>query len=334
MPMTLHHLPLRTHRFALPNFRFHTGAVMDALQMHCVTLGNPAGEPVLLLHGTGGSAQSFLAPDFGGLLFGPGQPLDASRYLLVMPDSLGHGGSAKPSDGLRTGFPRYNYDDMVQAQHRLVTEGLGIRHLRLVLGNSMGGMHAWLWGTRFPDAMDALVAMACQPAPMAGRNWILRRLIGELIRSDGDYQAGDYVQQPRAARLASIFFAFATNGGNLALQQAAGTRAEADALLDARLSAPFTADANDLIYQWEASGDFDPSPDLERISAQVLAINAADDERNPPETGAMERAMRRVKHGRHLLIPASVHTTGHGTTWNARWYLDELAALLKAAPRG
>ncbi|WP_288251638.1 alpha/beta fold hydrolase [uncultured Hydrogenophaga sp.] len=317
----------------LDDFRFHTGETLGQLGMGFVTLGHPGGEPVLLLHGTGGSASSFLTEAFGGVLFGPGQPLDLARHFVVAPDSLGHGTSAKPSDGLLTGFPRYNYDDMVHAQYRLVTEVLGIRHFRLVMGNSMGGMHAWLWGVKYPGMMDALVPMACQPTAMSGRNWILRRMLGELIRNDADYRHGRYESQPRAAHLASLFFAFATNGGDIALQAAAPTRAAADALLDARLAALPDADANDLIHQWEASGDFDASVGLERITAHVLAINSADDERNPPETGRMARAMERVKHGRCWLIPASTQTCGHGTTWHARWYAQPLAELLDSAPR-
>lgn len=323
---------LRSHKFEIRNFRLRTGVVMESLRMNYLTAGDPGGEPVLLLHGTGGSAQQFLAHEFAGHLFKPGKALDASRYFIVMPDNLGHGQSSKPSDGLRTGFPRYDYEDMVEVQFRLVKEGLGIRRLRLVMGNSMGGMHTWLWGVKYPNEMDILVPMASQPTAMAGRNWILRRMIGEAIRNDPDYRSGDYVTQPRAVQLASLFFSFATNGGNLALHHAAPTRAKADALLDAQLAAACSADANDILYQWESSGNFDVSAGLERIEARVLAINAADDERNPPETGVMTQCIQRVKHGRYMQIPATVDTAGHGTTWNARWYAAELAALLRDAP--
>lgn len=324
---------MNTHTFHLKDFRFHTGEVIEKLAMKVTTLGNPDGEPVLLLHGTGGSSATVLDDRFSGALFGLGQPLDASRHFLIVPDSLGHGGSAKPSDGLRARFPRYNYDDMVRAQYRLVMETMGIQHLRLVMGNSMGGMHTWLWGILYPGKMDALVPMACRPSAMSGRNWILRRLIVEAIRSDPNYLLGDYKTQPPSARLASIFLSFATNGGELALQAAAPNRERADAMLDAQLAAPFSADANDVIYQWEASGDFDASPKLDRITAQVLAINSEDDERNPPALGLMEGAMQRVHHSRYLLIPASAHTSGHGTTWNARWYATHLADFLREAPR-
>jgi homoserine O-acetyltransferase len=316
------------------DFRFHTGQVLPELRLNYVTIGAPTGEPVLVLHGTAGSAASMLTPAFAGELFGPGQPLDASRYFVIIPDGLGTGKSARPSDGLRAAFPRYNYDDMVAAQYRLVTEHLGVKRLRAIIGNSMGGMHTWIWGVKYPDAMDALVPMACQPTEMSSRNWMTRRLITDSIRNDPEWAGGNYTKQPRSAQFASVFFGIATSGGNLALYKAASTRAQADKLLDARLNAPFTADANDVLYQWESSGDYNPSPGLERIRAAVLAINAADDERNPPETGVMEREMKRVKNGRYYLIPASEQTAGHGTTGQAKWWKGQLAELLQKLPRG
>ena len=315
------------------DFKFHTGEVMPELRIHYTTVGDPKGEPVLVLHGTTGSAQSMLTPAYAGELFGPGQPLDAAKYFIIIPDSVGHGKSSKPSDGLRTRFPKYDYDDMVDAQYRLVKEGLGIKHLRLITGNSMGGMQTWIWGTKYPGEMDALVPMACQPTAMSSRNWILRRLIVDSITNDPEWNNGNYTKQPRSAQFASVFFGFATSGGSQALAKAAPTREQADALLDARMKAPFTADANDTLYQWASSGDYNPSPGLERIQATVLAINAADDERNPPETGLMEREMRRVKDGHLYLIPASAETAGHGTTGNARWYKPQLADVLKGAGR-
>jgi homoserine O-acetyltransferase/O-succinyltransferase len=315
------------------NFRFHTGEVMPELRLHYRTVGNPSGDPVLVLHGTGGSGASMLTPSFADELFGPGQPLDASKYFIILPDAIGTGKSSKPSDGLRMKFPKYDYDDMVDAQHRLVTDGLGIRRLRLVLGNSMGGMHTWLWGERYPDVMDALVPMASQPTPMASRNWMLRRMMIEMIRSDLDWNDGNYTSQPRSLRLASVFFSIATSGGTLAYQKLAPTREKADKLVDERLAAPASADANDFLYQWESSGDYDPSPGLERIQAALLAINSADDERNPPETGITERALKRVKNGRLYLIPASEDTRGHGTTGMAKFWKEELRQLLQVAPR-
>jgi homoserine O-acetyltransferase len=315
------------------DFKFHTGKVMNEMRIAYRTVGEPSGEPVLVLHGTTGSGASMLTPAFAGQLFGPGQPLDASKYFIILPDSIGHGGSAKPSDGLRAKFPRYNYDDMVAAQHRLLTEHLGIRHLRLIIGNSMGGMETWIWGATHPDFADVLVPMAAQPTAMSSRNWILRRLLIEMVESDPDYRGGDYTSPPKALRIANVFFALATSGGNIALQKAAPTSAKADEIVKARLAAPMNADANDFIYQWGSSRDYDASAKLEQITATVLAINAADDERNPPETELMADAMKRVKNGRLLLIPASAATSGHATTGNAKFYASELGEILKAAPR-
>jgi homoserine O-acetyltransferase len=315
------------------DFKFHTGEVMPELRLAYTTVGEPTGEPVVLLHGTTGSAASMLTPAFAGELFGAGQPLDANKYFIIIPDAIGHGKSSKPSDGLRAKFPKYNYDDMVEAQVRLVNEGLGIRHVRLVIGNSMGGMHTWLWGTKYPAYMDALVPMAAQPSEMASRNWMLRRLLVETVRSDPGWNGGNYTEQPRAMKMASVFYAIATNGGTLAFQKAAPTREAADKLVDARLAAPFNADANDFVYQWESSRDYNASPGLERIQAALLAINAADDERNPPETGIMERELKRVKNGRLHLIPASEDTRGHGTTGNAKFWSSQVQQLLQAAPK-
>jgi homoserine O-acetyltransferase len=315
------------------DFRFHTGDVMPELRLHYTTIGDPSGEPVLVLHGTTGSGAAMLTPAFAGELFGAGQPLDATRYYIILPDSVGHGKSSKPSDGLRTKFPAYNYDDMVAAQYRLVTEGLGLRHLRLVLGNSMGGMHAWIWGTTYPGFMDALVPMASQPSEVSSRNWMMRRLIIDSIRTDPDWQHGNYADQPRSARVASVFYGIATAGGTLAYQKLAPTREAADAMLNQRLAAPFPGDANDVLYQWDSSRDYNPSPDLERIEAPVLAINAADDERNPPETGIMERELKRIKAARIFLIPASENTRGHQTTAFAGFWKQPFAEWLEIVPR-
>lgn len=315
------------------DFRFHTGEVMPELRLHYATIGNPSGEPVLVLHGTAGSAAGMLTPNFAGELFGPGQPLDAAKYFIILPDAIGAGKSAKPSDGLRTAFPRYNYDDMVAAQHRLVTEGLGLRHLRLILGNSMGGMHAWIWGATHPDFMDALVPMASQPTEMSSRNWLMRRMLIDAIRNDPDWNGGNYTKQPRSVQAANVFFGIATNGGTLAYQSMAPTREKADKLLDDRLAAPFTADANDYLYQWESSRDYNAAPGLERVTATLLAINSADDERNPPETGIMERELKRVKNGRLYLIPASDQTRGHGTTGIPKFWKEQVRDFLSTAPR-
>jgi homoserine O-acetyltransferase len=245
------------------DFRFHTGEVMPQVTLNYRTIGSPTGEPVLVLHGTAGSGSgaSMLTPAFAGELFGPGQPLDATRYYIIIPDTIGHGKSSKPSDGLRTKFPKYNYDDMVDAHYRLLTEHLNVRHVRAIIGNSMGGMETWIFATKYPDYMDVAIPMACFPTEMSSRNWMLRRLITDSIRNDPDWKDGQYTQQPKSPRVASVFFGIATSGGNQALYKAAPTREKADAL-------------------------------LEKIKAVVLAINAADDERNPPELGVMERDSR------------------------------------------
>jgi homoserine acetyltransferase len=317
----------------LKDFRFHTGQVLPALRMNYTTLGDPKNEAVLVLHGTTGNGAGMLQPVFGGELFGAGQPLDAAKYFIILPDSVGTGKSSKPSDGMRAAFPLYNYTDAVLAQYRLVTEGLGIKHLRLVIGNSMGGMQTWMWGAAYPGFMDALVPMASQPTEMSSRNWILRRLVTDSIRNDPDWKNGNYTQQPRSLQVASVFYNFASNGGNQALQKAAPTRALADALLETRLNAPFAGDANDHLYQWDSSRDYNPAAGLERISAALLAINSADDERNPPETGTLEREIKRVKNGRIYLVPASEFTAGHGTTFQAKFWKSQLSDLLQTAPR-
>jgi homoserine O-acetyltransferase len=315
------------------DFKFHTGQTMPELRLHYTTIGEPSGQPVLVLHGSGGSAASMLTPAFAGELFGPGQPLDATKYYIIIPDSLGHGKSAKPSDGLKTAFPKYDYEDMVDAQYRLIGEGLGIKHLRLVIGNSMGGMHSWIWGVKYPQAMDVLVPMASQPTEMAARNWMLRRLMLETIRNDPDYNGGNYTSPPRMMKYAITAFGVASAGGTLGYQTLAPTAETADRMVDERLALPVSADANDFIYQWEASHDYNPSPGLQRIEATVLAINAADDERNPPETGVTEAALKRVKHGKLYLIPASTETRGHLTTGNAAFYQQQLRELLATAPQ-
>jgi homoserine O-acetyltransferase/O-succinyltransferase len=288
------------------DFRFHTGEVMPELRLHYTTVGAPSGQPVLILHGTTGSGAAMLSPAFAGELFGP---------------------------GLRTKFPRYNYDDMVAAQHKLVTEGLGIRHLRLVLGNSMGGMHTWIWGVNYPDVMDALVPMASQPTEISGRNWMMRRMLIDAIRNDPAWNNGDYVTQPRSVQAANVFFGIATSGGTQAYHKLAPTREQADKFLDDRLAAPFKADANDFLYQWDASRDYNPAPGLERVQAALLAINSADDERNPPELGILEREIKRIKNGRMNLIPGSEDTRGHGTTGMARFWKQQVEELLQTVPR-
>lgn len=315
------------------SFTFHTGEKLDNLRMSYITVGDPKNPAVLYLHGTNRPASDMLSKDFGGELFGPGQPLDASKYYIIAPDGIGVGKSSKPSDGLRTKFPEYNYTDMVQAQHRLLTEGLGIKHLRLVMGNSMGGMQTWMWGQSWPDMMDALVPMASQPTAMSARNWIMRRMMIESIKQDPAWNQGNYTSPPPSLRVANVMFGFGTSGGTLAYQALAPTRAQADELVDVRLAAPLPGDANDFIYQWQSSADYDAAPKLSAIRAPVLAINSADDERNPPETGTMQASLAQLKDARLVLIPASAETRGHGTTSMARFYAEPLGEFMKATAR-
>jgi homoserine O-acetyltransferase len=315
------------------DFKFHTGEVMPELRLHYTTVGEPSGQPVLVLHGTGGSGASMLTPGFAGELFGAGQPLDAAKYYIIIPDGIGHGKSSKPSDGMKTGFPKYDYDDMVEAQYRLVTEGLGVKHLRLVIGNSMGGMHTWLWGEKYPKAMDALIPMASQPTEMASRNWMLRRIMLDTIRNDPDYNGGNYTSQPRMMKYAVTAYGIASIGGTLAYQSQAPTAAKADKIVDERLATPITVDANDFVYQWESSHDYNAGEKLEQIEASLLLINSADDERNPPETGLTDAAMKRIKNSRLYLIPASTETRGHGTTGNAKFYVEQVRQFLQTAPQ-
>ena len=319
--------------FIAKNFKFHTGETMPELKLHYTTVGEPTGQPVLVLHGSGGSALTMLTPTFAGELFGPGQPLDATKYFIIIPDGIGHGKSSKPSDGMKTAFPKYDYDDMVDAQYKLVTEGLGIKHLRLVIGNSMGGMQTWLWGEKYPAFADALVPMASQPTEMAARNWLLRRAMLETIRNDPGYMNGNYTTQPPMIKYAVVAFGLASAGVTLGYQTLAPTGEKADKIYDARINGPFHADANDFVYQWDASHDFNPSAALDKIAAPVLLINAADDERNPPETGVTEAAMKRVKNGKIYLIPASPQTRGHSTTGDAKFYKEQLADFIAATAK-
>lgn len=315
--------------WTLRDFRFHTGEVLPELRLHYATVGAPSGEPVLILHGSTGAGTNMLRADFAGELFGPGQPLDASRYFIILPDAIGAGKSTKPSDGLRTRFPQYNYDDMVRAQYRLVTQHLGVRHLRLVLGQSAGGMQTWVWGVTYPDFMDALMPLASMPVEVSGRNWMMRRMLIDAIRNDPDWNGGNYTKQPPSLQAALVFFGIATTGGTRALYKSAPTREKADQVVALRLAQTTQADANDVLYQYEASRDYNPAPKLERVQAVLLAINSADDERNPPELGIVEREIKRVKHGQYVLIPASDETRGHGTTAAAKWWKHHLVELLQ-----
>ena len=323
-----------TDTFVIENFTFHTGEVMPEMRVSYTTVGDPSGEPVLMLHGTTGSARSMLGDGFAGALYGPGQPLDATRYYIIIPDAIGTGDSSKPSDGLRAAFPKYNYVDMVEAQHDLLTNHLGIDHLRLVMGNSMGGMLTWTWGIQYPDFMDALVPMASLPGPMSGRNWMMRRMLIDSVRNDPTWNGGDYTEQPPALRVANVWFSVATSNGEKRLAKIGNTREAADAYLDKRLAEGTAPDANDAMYQWNASRDFDPVPDLGNIEAALLVINSEDDERNPPELDTLANGMAAIGHGEVYIIPATDETSGHGTTGSmAALYAEPLAAFLEAAPK-
>ena len=323
----------------LRDFRFSTGETLPQVRIHYRTLGTlrkdgkgSAANAVLLLHGTTGTGKAFLAENFAGVLFGPGQLLDASKYYLILPDGIGHGESSKPSDGMRARFPRYTYEDMVTAQYRLATEGLHVDHLRLILGTSMGGMHAWMWGERYPGFMDGLVPLASVPAQIAGRNRVFRRMVSDDIRGDPDWKNGDYTVQPRGLAAAVQVLLFMVSSP-YQWQKAGPTRDAADRLLaDQTRLRSAGADANDFLYAFEASREYDPSADLEKIRAPVLAINSADDVVNPPELGLMEKLMPRVRRGRYVLIPTGPETRGHGThSWPALWQ-DHLRRFMAQLP--
>lgn len=319
----------------LSDFRFASGEVLPEVRISYVTYGRRLDDSrgrtanaVLVLHGTGGSSAQFLGPSFAGVLFQPGQPLDASRFYVVIPDGIGHGGSSKPSDGLRAKFPRYTYDDMVRAQYRLLTEKLGVTHLRLVIGTSMGGMHTWMWGESHPDFMDALLPLACLPAPIAGRNRMWRRLAMDLIREDPDWKGGEYAAQPRGLK-GALALLLVVSGSPLGWMQLAPDPASADAAAEKFVADRFaTTDANDLLRALDASRDYDPWPGLEKIRAPLLAINFADDAINPPELGILEKGVARVKNGQAVVFPLSEKTRGHQTHTLADLWKTYLVELL------
>lgn len=315
--------------FVVKDFKLSNGQSLPELKLGYVTLGEPTGEPVLVLHGTGGTGKGMLNPGFGGELFGPGQPLDAAKHFIILPDAIGTGRSSKPSDGLRMAFPRYGYEDMVRGQH-LVVQHLGVKKLKLVIGNSMGGMQTWMWGYMYPDMMANLVPMAATPNEVAGRNWMTRRMLIDMIKLDADWNGGAYTKQPRSLAMAQAYFQMGTSGGDQGLHQVAPTNAKADEWVEKQLATPTTADANDIIYQFDASRDYNPAPHLEKITARLLAVNSADDERNPPHLGLMQPAMSRMKSGALYLIPASPDTRGHGTTGMAKWWKAELKKFMDA----
>lgn len=316
-----------------------SGQRLDGLRIHYRTLGTArrgadgrVENAVLLLHGTGGTGAQFLSPQFAGELFGPGQPLDVAHYYIIMPDNLGHGGSSKPSDGLRARFPAYGYDDMVEAQRRLLTEGLGVDRLRLILGTSMGCMHAFVWGETHPDFADALMPLACQPTAIVGRNRLWRAMLMDGIRSDPAWNGGDYAEQPQQGLRTAVDMLLLAGGAAMPMQQDLATRDAVDGWLKTQQDRRIPAlDANDLWYQVNASSDYDPSAGLERITAPVMWINSADDFINPPELGLSEQFAPRLARGRYRLIPNSVGGKGHGThTWAVFWKQDLIELLARS----
>jgi homoserine O-acetyltransferase len=335
--------PPSEHDFVIKNFRFASGESLPELRIHYRTFGRPerdahgtARNAVLILHGTTGSGAQFLRPEFAGELFEAGEPLDAGLFFIILPDGIGHGKSSKPSDGLHARFPHYGYRDMVEAQYRLVTEGLGVNHLRLVMGTSMGGMHTWLWGELHPDFVDALMPLACLPTQISGRNRVWRRVIIDAIRGDPDWRGGEYSSQPPSLRTAAEMLFFMSSNP-VVRQREMPTLVKSDEVLDGFVAREVRAlDATDVLYAVEASSDYDPGPALEKIRARLLAVNTADDLINPPELGILEREIKRVPQGRAVVLPLSEKTRGHGThTLAALWkqYLVELLwASAGAAP--
>jgi homoserine O-acetyltransferase/O-succinyltransferase len=327
----------------LREFHFRSGETLQNVKLHYRTVGRPVRDAqgvvtnaVLVLHGTGGTGAQFIRPEFSGRLFAPGGILDSSKYYVIMPDGIGHGDSSKPSDGLHARFPRYGYLDMIEGQYRLLVEGLGINHLRLVMGTSMGGMQTWLWGERHPDFMDALMPLASIPTQISGRNRVWRRMVIDAIHNDPDWKGGDYTVQPKTSLTLSEQMLFLMSSNPPLRQQAMPTLAQSDAVLD-----QFDAqvgrglDVNDFLYQVASSYDYDPAPDLAKIKAPLLAVNSADDLINPPELGVLEREIVRVPRGKAIVIPLGPETRGHGShTIAALWdrYLADLLASARPMP--
>lgn len=322
--------------YAVQDFKFANGETLPELRLHYRTIGKPVKDvngavqnAVLITHGTTGSGAQFIRPEFAGELFGAGQPLDASKFFIVLPDGIGHGKSSKPSDGLHAKFPRYGYRDMVAAQFRLLTDGLGVNHARLVMGTSMGGMHTWVWGEVHPEFMDALMPLASLPTQISGRNRGWRRTVIDAIRHDPEWRGGDYAAQPQSLRTAAAMLWLMSS--NPPLRQAESpTLAKTDEAFDRFVNDYLkTGDANDVLYAIEASHDYDPGADLEKIRVPLVAVNSADDLINPPELGILEREIKRLPHGRAVVIPLSDKTRGHGSHTVAALWKSELEALLK-----
>ena len=334
------HPPPREGDYTIPDFKFQSGETLPELRVHYQTLGKPEKDAqgkttnaVLIMHGTTGSGAQFIRPEFAGELFGAGQPLDATKFFIVLPDGIGHGKSSKPSDGMHAKFPRYGYLDMIEADYRLLTDGLAVNHARLVMGTSMGGMHTWLWGELHPDFMDALMPLASLPTQISRRNRGWRRIVIDAIRNDPAWNGGEYKTQPPSLRTAGELLWFMSSNPVLR-QKEAPTLAKTDEVLDKFVEQIVKADdANDVLYAVEASHDYDPAPNLEKIRVPLRAINSADDLINPPELGILEREIKRVPHGRAILIPMSDKTRGHGSHTIATLWKDELVNLLKETKR-
>ena len=331
------HWPIQSGIYVIRNFHFASGESIPELKLHYLTLGKPhvdaAGHTdnaVLLLHGTGGDAHSLLNPVFSDVLFGPGQPLDITKFFLILPDDIGHGESSKPSDGLRMHFPHYDYDDMVASQHTMLMEGLHVDHLRLILGTSMGCMQSFVWGENYPDFMDALAPFACLPVQIAGRNRMMRYMAIEAIKQDPAWMGGEYKTEPAEGLRTANMLVWVMGTSPLQLQKNAPTRDQAEKLADRILARTTSPDANDMLFYFNASRNYDPSPHLDKITAPVLWINSADDYINPPELGIAETMVKRMPHARFILLPITDATRGHGTHTMAAVWKDSLAEFMKA----
>ncbi len=325
--------------YVIKDFRFGSGETLPELRMHYRTLGtakrNAQGEiinGVVLLHGTSGAGTSWLLPSLADELYKAGQPLDAAEHFIIIPDSIGVGGSSKPSDGLRAKFPHYRYADSIRAEHQLITEGLNVRHLRLVLGSSMGGMKTWMWGYTYPDLMDGLVPIASQPIQISGRNWILRRLRIEAIKNDPEYNNGNYTKNP-STYVYTLPLAGMNTENVARIQEMAPTREKGDELYFKLVEEAKKGDANNTVYGIEAVMDYDPSPHLEKIKAPLLAINFEDDEGNPPQLNVVEPAIKRIKNARHVLVPAGPESHGHYSHLRAKLWKSHLVEFMKTLPR-
>ncbi len=326
-------------QFVIRDFRFQSGEVLPELRLNYITLGTPKRDAggrvtnaVLGLHGTTSNGNALLNA-FSGELFAPGQPLDSKEYYIILPDSIGHGGSSKPSNGLRTRFPHYGYNDMVEAQHRLVTDGLGVNRLRLVIGVSMGGMHTWLWGAKYPEMVDAMMPLTSQPTQISGMNYLWRRVMIDAIRNDPDWNGGLYEKQPtRWYSAATLLFGFGDS--SVRLQRAAPTTEKSKELYENLLGRARSAfpDANDFLYAFEASWDYDPAPQMARIKARVLALNFADDLINPADGGTVEAAVAKIPNARSVLMPPGSTSSGHFNQSQPKIWKQHLAEFLKSMP--